>query len=105
MERSAKQAGYEIRVRGVLGDTLLAAFPGLDARTEDGITVLIGSMLDQAGLHGVLNAIEALGLELVEVRRKPEPDDRVGCSDLTTDCSRRERSEACREARVTRKRP
>ena len=34
-------------------------------------TVLIGALPDQAALHGVLAEIEALGLELLEVRRQP----------------------------------
>jgi hypothetical protein len=60
---------YEIRVRGVLSDRLLAAFPALRSRADRGDTVLAGALPDQAALHGVLAQIEALGLELVEVRR------------------------------------
>jgi hypothetical protein len=33
--------------------------------------VLTGALCDQAALHGVLAEIEALGLELLEVRRLP----------------------------------
>jgi hypothetical protein len=33
--------------------------------------VLSGVVPDQAALHGVLSRIEAMGLELVEVRRLP----------------------------------
>ena len=58
-----------IRVRGVLSDRLLAAFPGLWPSAERGDTVLAGTLPDQAALHGVLAQIEALGLELLEVRR------------------------------------
>lgn len=75
MDKPAQPAHYEICVRGVLGHTVLAGFPGLDARTEKGDTVLSGMSLDRAGLHGALNEIEALGLELVEVRRLPDPKD------------------------------
>jgi hypothetical protein len=60
---------YEIRVRGVLSETLLAAFPGLHGEAVDGDTLLTGALPDQAALHGVLAQIEALGLELLEVRR------------------------------------
>lgn len=66
---------YQIRVRGRLGETIRSAFPGLRARTEDGDTVLTGVLADQAALYGVLAEIEALGLELIEVRRLPPPDD------------------------------
>jgi hypothetical protein len=62
--------GYEIRVRGILGDRLLMAFPDLVAITDDGDTLLVGRLPDQSALHGVLGYIESLGLELVEVRRR-----------------------------------
>ena len=69
----AEQTGpvYEIRVRGVLGKTLLGAFPGMCARAHEKETVLCGPGADQAALHGVLALaeIEALGLELLELRR------------------------------------
>jgi hypothetical protein len=62
---------YQIRIRGVLGQTVLGAFPALQARAENGDTVLTGMLADQAALYGVLAEAEALGLELVEVRRLP----------------------------------
>jgi hypothetical protein len=68
----AEQTGpvwYEIRVRGLLGETLLGAFPGMGARAHEQETVLYGQVADQAALYGVLARIEALGLELLEVRR------------------------------------
>ena len=69
MNESTQTLQCEIRVRGLLGDTLLAAFPGLDATQRNGETVLAGPLPDQAALFGVLAQIEALGLELLEVRR------------------------------------
>jgi hypothetical protein len=62
---------YEISVRGHLGQTLRLAFPGLHAQPRGPDTVLTGALPDQAALHGVLAQIEALGLELLEVRRLP----------------------------------
>jgi hypothetical protein len=59
---------YEIRVRGRVTDSLMPLFEGLSARVEPVDTVLFGRV-DQAALHGVLERIESLGLELVEVRR------------------------------------
>jgi hypothetical protein len=61
---------YQIRVRGQLGKTMRAAFPALRAQTQGEDTLLTGALADQAALHGVLTQIEALGLELVEVRRE-----------------------------------
>jgi hypothetical protein len=61
---------YEIRVRGRLGRSMRAAFPALDSDAQGGDTVLSG-IPDQAALHGVLAQVEALGLELLLVRRLP----------------------------------
>ena len=60
---------YQIHIRGRLGRTIRAAFPGLRAESQGQDTLLTGVLADQAALHGVLTRIEALGLELVEVRR------------------------------------
>ena len=60
---------YEIVVRGLLSETLLAAFPTLSAEAHGAETVLVGTLSDQAALYGVLGQIEALGLELIELRR------------------------------------
>jgi hypothetical protein len=62
---------YEIRVRGHLGETMRSAFPALDAQPHGGETVLTGELPDQAALYGVLAEIEALGLELLGLRRLP----------------------------------
>jgi hypothetical protein len=72
-ERRDRQppACYEIRVRGHLGASMLRAFPSLRADTRDGDTLLHGEVTDQAALHGVLAQIEAVGLELLELRRLP----------------------------------
>jgi hypothetical protein len=61
---------YEFRIRGLLGETLLCAFPGLHAEVHGGETVLAGALPDQSALHGVLAQIEQLGLELIDVRRR-----------------------------------
>jgi hypothetical protein len=62
---------YRIRVRGRLGETIRSAFPALQAEASGGDTVLTGPLADRAALYGVLAEIEALGLELLEVRRLP----------------------------------
>jgi hypothetical protein len=62
---------YRIRVRGHLGETIRSAFPALQARASGGDTVLTGPLPDRAALCGVLAQLEALGLELLEVRRLP----------------------------------
>ena len=62
---------YEIRIKGRLSDSLLAAFEGLTASVEPVETVLHGPVEDQSSLHGLLDRIQSLGLELVEIRRLP----------------------------------
>jgi hypothetical protein len=61
---------YEIRIRGRVRPSLLEDFE-LERSVERVETVLHGPIVDQAALHGLLNRIESLGLELVEVRRLP----------------------------------
>ena len=66
-------ARYVIRIRGHLGATLLSAFPAMDWEREGPETILTGT-LDQPGLYGVLAEIDALGLDLLEVRQLPGDD-------------------------------
>ncbi len=63
---------YQIRVRGRLGRVICSAFSAFRAQAEGADTVLTGMLADQAALYGVLAEAEALGLELIEVRRLPE---------------------------------
>jgi hypothetical protein len=70
---------YEIRIKGRLSNSLLAAFEGLNATVEPVETVLHGPVQDQAALYGLLDRIQSLGLELVEIRRLPDaPDEPAG---------------------------
>jgi hypothetical protein len=63
------QAEYEIHIRGTLSNKLLSSFEGMTATIQPAETILRGPVLDQAALHGLLDRIQGLGLELVEVRR------------------------------------
>ena len=60
---------YEIRVKGRVTDALLPHFEGMAVHVEPVESTLYGKVEDQAALHGLLERIEALGLELIEVRR------------------------------------
>jgi hypothetical protein len=73
-------ASYQIRIRGQLGRTMRTAFPALRAQTQGQDTLLAGELADQAALYGVLTQIEALGLELIEVRRLPREAPATGSS-------------------------
>jgi hypothetical protein len=59
---------YMIRINGHLGATLLSAFPAMAPHHHGPHTVLTG-LLDRPELYGVLAEIEALGLDLLEVRQ------------------------------------
>lgn len=71
MAKPSTHLVYEIRVRGVLGNVLLGAFPTLRGVAQGGDTVLTGELRDQAALHGVLYQIESLGLELIALHQVP----------------------------------
>ena len=60
---------YMIRIEGRLGATALSAFPTMGSEVRGGDTVLTGLLEDRSALYGVLAQIEALGLELIELRR------------------------------------
>ena len=61
-------APYMIRINGHLGATVLSAFPAMAPRQHGAHTVLTG-LLDRSALYGVLAEIEALGLDLLELRK------------------------------------
>ena len=60
---------YEIRVKGKLNASVRSSFRGMTATTLPPETVLVGALEDQAALYGVLARVQALGLELMEIRR------------------------------------
>jgi hypothetical protein len=59
---------YTIRINGHLGATVLSAFPAMLSQHHGADTVLTG-LLDRSALYGVLAEVEALGLDLLEVRQ------------------------------------
>jgi hypothetical protein len=62
---------YEIQVEGHLPSGWSEWFEGLDVRCgPNGVSVLSGSLPDQAALHGVLDKIRDLNLRLVLVSRR-----------------------------------
>jgi hypothetical protein len=65
---SAQPPTYEIRIAGQLDETSAAAFAGLDVTYHSQVTVITGQF-DQAALHGLLERIRLLGLDLIEARR------------------------------------
>jgi hypothetical protein len=59
---------YVIRINRHLGATGLSAFPAMAPHHHGAHTVLTG-LLDRSALYGVLAEIEALGLDLLEIRK------------------------------------
>ena len=77
---------YRIRVGGHLDDRWSDWLEGLVIqRQADGTTVLVGPVVDQAALHGVLARIRDLALPLLSVNREVEPHKRtereIRCAD------------------------
>ena len=71
---------YQIRIKGHLGARWTEWFEGLTiTQEENGDTLLTGTVIDQAALHGVLRKVRDLGLTLLSlVRVDPTQDDLPG---------------------------
>jgi len=70
----ANTAYYEIRLQGQLNASWADWFDGMTITLEeDGSTLLSGSVVDQAALHGILKKVRDLGLTLLSVN-SVEPD-------------------------------
>ena len=66
---------YEIRVKGHLDKSWEDWLNGLAIRHEpSGDTLLSGSLADQAALHGVLNRLRDLGVQLISVNPVDDAD-------------------------------
>jgi hypothetical protein len=78
---------YEIRIKGELRQPVLAFFGDFAAATRDPETILSGALPDQHALHRVLQRVQSLGLELIAVRRLPEPtESRIRKPPVETSC-------------------
>ena len=64
---------YEIRLQGRLDPRWATRFDGMTLTTGDGFTLLRGSVVDQAALHGLLHQLRDIGLVLVSVTQV-DPD-------------------------------
>lgn len=59
---------YEIRIKGHLDESWADWFNGLAiTHKANGETLLSGSLPDQAALHGVLNRLRDLSIQLISV--------------------------------------
>jgi hypothetical protein len=58
---------YQIIVRGELSRRYRTVFEGMTLAVGDGQTAITGPVRDQTHLHGLLDRVASLGLELVSV--------------------------------------
>ena len=69
---------YEIRIQGTLSPDWAEWFEGMEIRLEgEDQTILMGRIVDQADLHGLLARVRNLNLTLLSVNIvfPPEPPD------------------------------
>ena len=57
----------EIKIKGELDKKWTEWFENMNIQYYEGNTVLSGSIIDQSALHGILNKIRDLNLELIFV--------------------------------------
>jgi len=65
-------ATYQLVVRGELDARFAYLFSGMEMRQIEGTTVLTGTVIDQAQLHGLIARTGDLGLELLRVEQTSE---------------------------------
>ena len=72
---SNEPRAYQIRLKGQLGSEWADWFGGLTITPEDnGTTLLTGSAIDQAALHGLLKKVRDLGMPLLSINPiEPRP--------------------------------
>jgi hypothetical protein len=66
MPRSRRNRRVRVVFRGE-SDVLASAFPELTPEFDDGNTVLVGAVLDQAQLRGIIEGADSLGFDLVSL--------------------------------------
>jgi hypothetical protein len=66
---------YEITFAGQAVPAVVDAFDDFEVTVDNNTTTTIrGELVDQAALHGAIDRLRALGLELLEVRTVEEPN-------------------------------
>jgi hypothetical protein len=67
MQKSTEPSRYRIVVRGNLSEHLASAFGHLELDSHAGETSITGTFADQAQLHGLIDRLRDLGIQLVSV--------------------------------------
>jgi len=63
---------YKIVVKGELSGRFAEAFAGMNMEAKRGQTIIMGQVVDQSHLYGILDRISGLGLQLLSVHALPE---------------------------------
>jgi len=71
----ARGRRYRLVLRGELGEPFGFLFEGMQMDRLAGTTVLTGTVIDQTHLHGLLERVWELGLELVSIGPADEGTD------------------------------
>ena len=67
---SNKSKNYQIRIKGHLDDSWSDWFGNMTVSLENnGDTIVYGSVVDQASLHGLLKRVRDLGMPLISVNQ------------------------------------
>lgn len=74
MVEQSEQAIYRITIKGQLDKSWAEWFENLDViNNDDGSTTLVGPIVDQPALHGILSKVRDLSLTLIALTRvEPE---------------------------------
>ena len=62
---------YEVRISGLVPQSVLQKLDDVEVAGEELRTVVSGHFADQAALYGFLHRLRDLGLDVVEVRQVP----------------------------------
>ena len=63
----ARSSEYRLVIRGEIGERFALLFEGMRLKRDRGTTVITGAVRDQAHLHGLIERVDELGLELVSL--------------------------------------
>jgi hypothetical protein len=68
MRRKRTEKVYRVVAQRELSESYASDFEGMQMESKDGRTILTGEVKDQPHLHGILNRLYGLGLELLSVQ-------------------------------------
>jgi len=64
-----RDAPYQLVIRGELDERYGYLFEGMQIERSEGKTTFSGTVRDQAQLHGLIERVEELGLDLLSVQQ------------------------------------